>query len=52
MKLKFSPQIYEKYCNIKIMKFRPLETQLFLVEERIHMYVEANVNLSEFFERS
>jgi hypothetical protein len=34
------------------MKIRPLEGQLFLVDERIDRYDEANINFSEFFERS
>jgi hypothetical protein len=34
------------------MKIRPLEAQLFLVDECINRYDEVNVNLSEFFERS
>jgi len=51
MKLEFSRQFFEKYPNIKAMKIRPLEAELFLADRRADGHDEANSRFSQYWER-
>jgi hypothetical protein len=52
MKLEFSRETFEKYCNIKFMKIHPLGAALFHKDGQTDRHDEANSCSSQFCERA
>jgi len=52
MKLEFSWQIFEKSPILNIIKFRPVEAELFNADGQTDRYDEANSLFSQFCERA
>jgi hypothetical protein len=52
MKLGLSGKIFEKYSYIKILKIRPLGTELLLAGRGTDGHGEANSRFSQFCERA